>query len=52
MEISSRFQVTQLTVINLAKTLTLIIILILAIVYGIHDARRVIYICLHGGYCS
>jgi protein-S-isoprenylcysteine O-methyltransferase Ste14 len=52
MEMSSRFQVTQLTVINLAKTLTLIIILILAIIYGIHDARQVIYLCLHGGYCS
>lgn len=51
METSSRFQVTQLTAINSAKTLTLFIILSLAIVYGIHDARQVIYLCLHGGYC-
>lgn len=52
METASPFQITQLTGINLAKILTLIIILSLAIIYGIHDARQVIYLCLHGGYCS
>ena len=46
------FQVTQLTAINVAKTLTLAIMLGLAVTYGIHDARQVIYLCLHGGYCT
>ena len=43
---------TQLTALNIAKSLTLVIMLGLALVYGIHDARQVIYLCLHGGYCA
>lgn len=46
------FPVTQLTAINVAKALTLAIVVGLAVVYGIHDSRQVIYLCLHGGYCS
>lgn len=42
---------TQLTAINVAKTLTFFIMAGLAVIYGIHDARQVIYLCLHGGYC-
>ena len=49
---SQDFQVTQLTAINVAKALTLIIMLGLAMVYGIQDSRQVIYLCLHGGYCT
>ncbi|MEM6502284.1 MAG: DUF1295 domain-containing protein [Cyanobacteria bacterium P01_C01_bin.89] len=44
-------KLTQLTAINIAKGLTLVIMLGLAVVYGIQDARQVIYLCLHGGYC-
>ncbi|OKH12303.1 DUF1295 domain-containing protein [[Limnothrix rosea] IAM M-220] len=55
METSSNtqgFSLTQLTAINIAKGLTLVIMLALAIAYGVNDARQVIYLCLHGGYCS
>ncbi len=44
-------KLTQLTAINVAKGLTLVILLGLALVYGIQDSRQVIYLCLHGGYC-
>ena len=42
-------KLTQLTAINIAKGLTLVLMLGLAVVYGIQDARQVIYLCLHGG---
>lgn len=46
------FQVTQLTAINVAKVITILCLITLALIYGIHDQRQVIYLCLHIGYCS
>lgn len=46
------FQVTELTAINVAKVITILCLATLALVYGIHDQRQVIYLCLHIGYCS
>ncbi|ELS02006.1 putative membrane protein [Xenococcus sp. PCC 7305] len=48
---SSGFQVTQLTAINVAKTVTILCLIALALIYGINDYRQVIYLCLHIGYC-
>ena len=45
------FQVTQLTAINVAKTLTILLLIALAAIYGIQDVRQVIYLCLHISYC-
>lgn len=42
---------TQLTAINIAKGLTLTLLLAYAIGYGVQDFRQVLYLCLHGGYC-
>lgn len=44
-------QVTQRTALNTAKILTIFCLLGLAGVYGIHDLRQVIYLCLHISYC-
>ena len=48
---ASGFRVTQLTAINVAKSLTVLCLIALALVYGIRDARQVIYLCLHVSYC-
>lgn len=48
---SSSFQVTQLTAINVAKIVTIICLITLALIYGIQEERQVIYLCLHIGYC-
>jgi protein-S-isoprenylcysteine O-methyltransferase Ste14 len=45
------FQTTQLVAINVAKVITIACLLALAIIYGIHDQRQVIYLSLHVGYC-
>ena len=45
------FQVTQLTAINVAKTVTIFCLIALAVVYGVNDYRQVIYLCLHISYC-
>jgi len=45
------FQVTELTGINVAKGITILFLIALAIIYGIHDQRQVIYLCLHISYC-
>lgn len=47
----SGFQVTQLVAINVAKVITIICLIGLAIVYGIYDQRQVIYLSLHISYC-
>lgn len=47
---SSNF--TQLKAINLAKILTIFLLIGFAIFYGINDMRQVIYLCLHISYCS
>ena len=44
-------QVAELTAINLAKVITILCLLALALIYGIHDQRQVIYLCLHISYC-
>lgn len=46
------FEVTQLTAINVAKAITIVCLLALAVVYGIRDQRQVIYLGLHVTYCS
>ncbi len=44
-------QFTQLRAINLAKGLTIFLLIGFAIFFGIQDMRQVIYLCLHIGYC-
>ncbi len=44
-------QVTQLTAINIAKTITIFFLIGCALILGIHDQRQVIYLCLHISYC-
>ena len=48
---SSGFKVTQLTAINVAKIVTIFCLVTFALIYGINDARQVIYLCLHISYC-
>ncbi|MDJ0635251.1 MAG: DUF1295 domain-containing protein [Xenococcaceae cyanobacterium MO_188.B29] len=48
---SSGFQVTQLTAINVAKIVTIICLITLALIYGVNEERQVIYLCLHISYC-
>ena len=43
---------TEMTAINVAKVVTILFLMGLALVYGISDQRQVIYLCLHIGYCS
>ena len=47
---SSNF--TQLQAINLAKGLTIFLLIGFALIYGINDMRQVIYLCLHISYCA
>ncbi|PLZ45560.1 DUF1295 domain-containing protein [Fischerella thermalis] len=42
---------TALTAINIAKVLTIVLLLIYGFVFGIQDFRQVIYLCLHVSYC-
>ena len=46
------FPVTELTAINVAKTITILCLITLVFIYGIHDQRQVIYLCLHISYCG
>lgn len=48
---SRRFGVTQLTAINTAKVLTILLLVAFALVFGIQDLRQVLYLCLHISYC-
>jgi protein-S-isoprenylcysteine O-methyltransferase Ste14 len=48
---STGFQITELTAINVAKVVTILCLIALALIYGIHDQRQVIYLCLHVSYC-
>ncbi|MFY7802153.1 MAG: methyltransferase family protein [Limnoraphis robusta] len=48
---NSQFQITQLTAINVAKTVTIFFLIGCAILLGIQDMRQVIYLCLHITYC-
>ena len=41
---SSGFQVTQLTAINVAKIVTILCLITLALIYGVNDYRQVIYL--------
>jgi len=45
------FQVTELTALNVAKVITIVCLLLLIFIYGIHDLRQIIYLCLHVSYC-
>lgn len=45
-------KVTQLTAINTAKVLTIICLIGCGVVFGIHDFRQVLYLCLHISYCT
>ena len=42
---------SQLTAINTAKTLTIVLLLVLAAVIGVQDMRQVLYLSLHISYC-
>ncbi|NJR60820.1 MAG: DUF1295 domain-containing protein [Cyanobacteria bacterium CRU_2_1] len=44
-------RMTQLTAINAAKALTIVLLTACAIRFGIHDFRQVLYLCLHISYC-
>lgn len=44
-------QVTELTAVNVAKVITILCLIALALIYGIHDQRQIIYLCLHISYC-
>ena len=44
-------QFTQIKAINLAKGLTIILLVSYGIIFGIQDMRQVIYLCLHISYC-
>jgi len=50
-DITAKQSLTQLTGINLAKILTIILLLTYAVIYGVSDWRQVIYLCLHISYC-
>jgi hypothetical protein len=41
----------QLTAINAAKVLTIVLLLVLAAVIGVRDMRQVVYLSLHISYC-
>lgn len=45
------FQITELSAINIAKVITILCLAALALVYGVHDQRQLIYLCLHISYC-
>ena len=45
------FQITELTAINVAKVITILCLITLALFYGIQDQRQIIYLCLHISYC-
>lgn len=42
---------TQLTAINVAKGLTIALLIAFAVGFGIHDFRQLLYLCLHISYC-
>lgn len=42
---------TQLTAINVAKALTVVLLLALALIYGLESYRQVLYLGLHVSYC-
>lgn len=42
---------SQLTAINTAKMLTIVLLLVLAAVVGVKDMRQVVYLSLHISYC-
>lgn len=43
--------ITALTAINVAKILTIVLLVAFSFTYGVHDMRQVIYLCLHISYC-
>lgn len=45
------FEVPLLTAINVAKVITILCLLAFTLIYGVHDLRQVIYLCLHITYC-
>jgi protein-S-isoprenylcysteine O-methyltransferase Ste14 len=42
---------TQLKAINIAKIITILLLVAFALVFGIQDLRQVLYMCLHISYC-
>ncbi len=40
-----------LTAINVGKGLTILLLALCAVLYGICDFRQLLYLCLHGSYC-
>lgn len=44
-------RLTTLTIINIAKILTILCLAAFAVVFKIEDLRQVIYLCLHVSYC-
>lgn len=49
--VTEKPNLTAITAINAAKILTIICLLSYAVVFGIHDPRQIIYLCLHISYC-
>jgi protein-S-isoprenylcysteine O-methyltransferase Ste14 len=48
---NQQFKITQLTAVNVAKAIPIFLLIGCAILFGIHDVRQVIYLCLHISYC-
>lgn len=48
---NTKFKITTLTAINIAKATTIVLLISFALIFGIHDWRQVIYLCLHISYC-
>jgi protein-S-isoprenylcysteine O-methyltransferase Ste14 len=48
---SGRSGLTQLKAINIAKIITILLLVAFALVFGIQDLRQVLYLCLHISYC-
>ncbi len=43
--------ITALKAINVAKVFTIVLLVAFSFIYGVHDMRQVIYLCLHISYC-
>lgn len=44
-------KLTQLTAINIAKVTTIVLLLSCALIFGMHNFRQLLYLCLHVSYC-
>ncbi|WP_072619475.1 DUF1295 domain-containing protein [Spirulina major] len=50
-QITQKLPLTQLDAINIAKALTIVLLISYALYFGINGVRQIIYLCLHITYC-